>query len=228
MIDPDGRSTSPIYDPDGNFLGTDDKGLQGMAVVMNKKDFTQGMSSEEANSKNLGQDAFTSNEALNKAYQHYSGLKNRPDYDGVVTIDEGVSWAKAHPNTKVSTNPSDALYLDSSKMDFGSLSSSDMTQGVKKNYNLFDYTDYTSNNSRYTTYALGNTQMKLLDAQKGTVQLYSDVYDWDYHDKSYQHSNTNPPSSKRDRLVWGDRILKGLNDSHGFKVYMYGTGTLKK
>ncbi len=43
-IDPDGRLDSPIYDESGEFLGTDDKGLQGEAIVMNKNDFTQGMS----------------------------------------------------------------------------------------------------------------------------------------------------------------------------------------
>lgn len=81
-----------------------------------------------------------------------------------------------------------------------------MVEGQKGNVNLFDFVDYTSNNSRYTTYALGNTQMTLLNAESGAVKLYSDVYDWDYHDRNYQHSNTNPPSSKRDKLVWGDRI----------------------
>ena len=52
FIDPDGRAvTSPIYDTEGNFLGTDDEGLQGDAIVMDKKEFKQGMSHESAMEK---------------------------------------------------------------------------------------------------------------------------------------------------------------------------------
>jgi len=44
FIDPDGRSMSPIYDQDGIFFGTDDQGLRGKAIVLDKKDFKQGLS----------------------------------------------------------------------------------------------------------------------------------------------------------------------------------------
>ena len=47
-IDPTGALDNPIYDEDGNFLGADDKGLRGEAIVMNKNDFTEGMSHETA------------------------------------------------------------------------------------------------------------------------------------------------------------------------------------
>jgi len=231
MTDPTGMSAedpNPIYDPEGNFLGTDDRGLEGLGIVMAAENFTQGMSGDEADACSIGPECFNSPEAHEKASVHHANLKNRPDYDGIVTIDEGVNYALKHPNTKESPDPNDALYLDASIMDFGNLKSSNMSEGVTKNYNLFNYTDYMSNNSRYTTYALGNTQMTLLNSNEGTVKLYSDVYDWDYHDKSYRHSDISPPSSKRDRLVWGDRMLKGLDDSHGFKVYIYGIGILRK
>ena len=48
FIDPDGMAASPIYDTEGNFLGTDENGLQGQAVVMKKENFVQGMSKEDA------------------------------------------------------------------------------------------------------------------------------------------------------------------------------------
>ncbi len=54
FVDPTGMSAAPIYDPDANFLGTDNEGLQGKAIVMNKENFTQGMSHKEALSHNLG------------------------------------------------------------------------------------------------------------------------------------------------------------------------------
>jgi RHS repeat-associated protein len=53
-IDPLGLSANPIYGTDGAFLGTDDLGLQGQAIIMNRSDFTQGMRHTDAVSKNLG------------------------------------------------------------------------------------------------------------------------------------------------------------------------------
>ena len=54
FVDLDGRAASPIYDTDGNLLGTDDNGLQGESIIMNREDFKQGMSHFEALEKNLG------------------------------------------------------------------------------------------------------------------------------------------------------------------------------
>lgn len=236
FIDPDGMSARPIYDNQtGDFLGTDENGLQGEAIVMKKEDFKQGMSAKDAESKSTYRTSnkddpnygFASKEAAQKYGNHYTNLSNRPDYDGVVTIGEGIAWAKSHVGAKDNPTADNTLYLDASKMDFGSLKSSDMVQGVKANYNLFDFVDLTSSNSVSTTYALGNTQMTLLDAQAGTIKLYSDVYDWDYHDKNYKEGPI-PPSSKRDRLIWAERIRAGVNDTHGFNLLMYRTGTLRK
>jgi RHS repeat-associated protein len=232
FIDPDGMAASPIYDTEGNFLGTDEDGLQGQAVVMKKENFVQGMSREDAEKNGTYQKGdpnygFVSKEASQKYGNHYANLVNRPDYDGVVTISEGIAWAKSHVGAKDNPTGDNTLYLDASKMDFGSLKSSDMVQGVKANYNLFDFVDLTSSNSVSTTYALGNTQMTLLDGTAGTVKLYSDVYDWDYHDKNYKEGII-PPSSNRDRLIWAERKRAGVNDTHGFNLLMYGTGVLKK
>ena len=198
---------------------------------MKKEDFKQGMSTKDAESKSTYRTSnkndpnygFSSKEAAQKYGDHYANLKKRPDYDGVVTIGEGIAWAKSHVGAKDNT-----LYLDASKMDFGSLKSSDMVQGVKANYNLFDFVDLTSSRSVSTTYALGNTQMMLLDANAGTVKLYSDVYNWDCHDNNYTESNIPPTSSERDALIWAERKRAVVNDTHGFNVLMYGTGTLRK
>ena len=54
LVDPKGLSAdSSIYDENGDLLGTDDEGLEGDAIVMNKDDFQQGMSHEEAKKKKL-------------------------------------------------------------------------------------------------------------------------------------------------------------------------------
>src|SRR5690606_8182011 len=129
-VDPTGMLDNPIYDTDGNFLGTDDKGLQGKAIVMNKENFTQGMSHEKALSHSLGKEGLSSNGATSNLLSHYNGLKDRPDYDGFVTVQEGIDWAKAHPNALDNPTPDNTLYLDASKLDFGNISISDFANGV--------------------------------------------------------------------------------------------------
>ena len=144
FIDPDGMAASPVYDTDGNFLGTDENGLQGLAWVMKKEDFKQGMSENEAESKSTYRDkndpnyGFSSKEAVTKYGNHYANLKNRPDYDGVVTMSEGIAWAKSHVGARDNPTANNTLYLDASKMDFGALRPSDMVLGEKANYNLFE------------------------------------------------------------------------------------------
>ena len=88
-IDPTGMAaTSPIYGTDGKFLGTDDQGLTGAAIVLNKEDFKQGMKHEDAVKKDLapkgGDDflkAIPNRENYQTFYDHYTDLKKRPDYD---------------------------------------------------------------------------------------------------------------------------------------------------
>ena len=52
-VDPSGEMYNPIFDWQGNFLGTDDRGIQGEAIIMNKWDFQQNMSHEEALKKGI-------------------------------------------------------------------------------------------------------------------------------------------------------------------------------
>lgn len=166
-----------------------------------------------------------SSKLIDKVKKHQEGLKDRPDWDGYVTIDEGIEWAKQHPNTLPdNVTPDNSLYLDASKLDYGYLTLNDLKslgfdEGTQKNVNLFNYTDLASEKSRATTYALGNTQMKLLDASEGTVKLFSDDYDWDVHSKG---------SAVRNTLIRMERTRSNIDDSHGFRVYIYGTGTLRK
>jgi len=49
FIDPDGmEAMSLIYNTNGDFLGIDDQGLHGKAIVMENKYFTQNMSHRDA------------------------------------------------------------------------------------------------------------------------------------------------------------------------------------
>lgn len=231
FIDPDGMAASPIYDLDGNFLGTDDEGLQGEAIVMNKNNFKQGMSHNEAKAYDFGSNTGQlTKEEKAKLDNHYHGLKVRPDYDGIVTIREGIAWAKSHPSlglNKTTQNyeratESDHLYLDASKMDFGYLANLDFTNGIGNvsNINLFEFTNVnlTSSNSRFTTYALGRTKMTLLNAS-GSVRVENGTwnnYDWD-----------DGGGKVRQFFISIERWLKGIDPNvHGFPVKVYGVGQL--
>ena len=220
FVDPDGRATAPIYDRKGNFLGTDNQGLQGKAIVMDKEKFRQGMNHEEALSFNLGEKGLYNRSAVEKLYRHYDGLLHRPDYDGFVTISEGIKWAKKHPNALQNTTPDNTLYINAGLLDLGNLTIGNSgleAGGDYKNVNLLKYVNLKSLRSIRTTYALGNTSMRLLD-NNGTVEFSGDKYDWDYH-KNSQFRNT---------LIYIERLRKGLNDNHGFNIRFYGTGTIKK
>ena len=48
LKDLDGREINPIFSTSGELLGTDSKGWKGMAIVMDKKNFKEGMSHEDA------------------------------------------------------------------------------------------------------------------------------------------------------------------------------------
>ncbi|MGB0178105.1 MAG: RHS repeat domain-containing protein, partial [Owenweeksia sp.] len=74
MFDPDGRSASPIYNRDGELLGTDDQGLQGKAIVMDKENFKQGMTHEQALNKSLGAEGLKNDAAKTKLLDSYNSL----------------------------------------------------------------------------------------------------------------------------------------------------------
>ena len=220
LVDPDGKEIAPIYDRWGNFLGTDDQGLKGKAIVMDKGDFTQSMSHKDALRHNLDKDGFQSKFAYGKFTRHYSGLKNRPDYDGFVTISEGIQWAKDHPNAKTHPNPDNTLYINAAQLNFGFLTVDNSGLQVGDDYtnvNLYFYVNRKNYRSICTTYALGNIGIKLLD-DNGMISLKGDVYDWDFHDGS----------PMRNTLVYLERLRTGLNDNYGFNVCIYGTAKIKK
>jgi len=219
FIDPSGMH--PIYDLDGNFLGTDDIGLRGETIIMDANNFTQGMTNANALKNGTWLSNFEdSNNVKELILKHFSGLSERPDWDGIVTIEEGIAWAKNHPNN--SGTPDDALYLDALKMDFGNLGKDDFkTIGEPENINLLWKTNLLSGQSLNTTYALGRTRMTLLNPILGGVikveNGYWNVYDWNYGGGHI-----------RNTLIFLNRITCGLNDSHGFPIHVYGVGLLNR
>ena len=222
FVDPDGRN--PIYDTEGNFLGTDNMGLQGNYYVMDAKNFKQGMSHQEVGDFAIMGDL--SKSVLEKIDKHYGNLPTRPDYDGFVTVSEGIEWAKSHPDALNNPTPDNTLYLDASKLDFGSISTSDFpTVGEVTPQNLFNNSNILE--SAYnpvlfaTVYALGRVNMILQNKDNGTVKIVNDPatdYDWNVGG-----------GPKRNTFIRVNNWLTGIDpNKHGFKTYYYGVGKLRK
>ena len=226
-VDPTGMLASPIYDENGNFLGTDDEGLQGSAIVMDKSKFKQGMSHEEAQKYNLGYDGLVDENAKVNLLQNFNSLPDRPDYDGFVTIDEGIAWAKAHPNALNNPTSENSLYINTAFMDFGELSVNDIgIRNLGKNYKTNLYTlnntlkSITDEKLRASVYALGRINIILHNPITGAVSVVNDDatdYDWN-----------KGGGIMRSIAIQLERWRTGLNDSHGFRAIYYGRGYLNK
>ena len=171
FVDPDGRAPSPIYDYNGNFLGTDNQGLQGKAIIMNKENFTQGMSHEYA--MNIGVDLSTatiSNFAYNRISSHYQSLPSRPDYDGYLTKSEADAWWKGKSG--------EPLFVDQSKIELPGVT----TQSFENKEGKSLYKNFIwglSNTGR----VYGTLKLTLLDVNEGIVhiggQKFLDRYDFE-------------------------------------------------
>ena len=220
-VDPDGLS--PIYDENGVFLGTDDTGIAGQYYILHKKDFIQGMSHRDVGKYALGS---VSKEITEKIEKHFSTLSSRPDYDGFVSVGEGIAWAKAHPYALQHPTPDNTLYIDASQLDFGSISISDFDKvGVSKPKNLFVDSNIISSFSNptllATVYALGRVNMILTDRNNGSVKIVNDKatdYDWNLGG-----------GTRRNRFIKTNNFLFNINpQKHGFKTYYYGIGHLNQ
>ena len=222
FIDPDGNN--PIYDTKGNFLGTDNTGLRGHYYVMDKKHFTQGMSNVEVgNYAILGAIPVDVESRIN---YHYNNLPNRPDYDGFVTISEGINWEKSHPYALKNPTPDNMLYIDASQLDYGALSTSDFPKvGVSKPQNLFSdlniVESFVNPELAASVYALGRVNMILTNRKRKTVKIVNDNatdYDWNVGG-----------GVKRNTFIQINNTAFGIHPQiHGFKTYYYGIGTLRK
>ena len=95
-----------------------------------------------------------------------------------------------------------------------------MTKGV----NLFNKENFaesvTNETLRGTVYALGVANLTLTDRDNKTVTVVNDNatdYDWN-----------RGGGAVRDAPIRLERARTGINDTHGFKTFYYGTGVLRK
>ena len=222
LIDLDGLN--PVYNEYGMFMGVDDLGLQGLPVFMYANQFTNGMSHEEAMSLNSGWIVQSFDEDSSRRFiNNYLSLSLRPDWDGIITIDEGIQWALSHPGALNNPTPENTLYADASKLDFGNLSLSHINK-ENSDFNLFTIPNAISSlfnkTLRYSVYALGAVGVSIVDERSRSIKIDNTrgtAYDWDIHGPWY-----------RKTLVQFERWRSNLNDNHGFEVFYYGTGKLKR
>ena len=205
LVDPNGEEISPIYDTHGNFLGTDDEGLTGKAIVMKKEKFKQGMSHKDALSNNLGSKGLVDDNARKKLSEHYSGLKERPDYDGYLTKAEADAWWKGK-----SGQP---LYVDQRKIELPGIT----TQSFADNKDDSFYVNFLGSSSN-TGKVYGTIKLTLVDANTGEVHIggsnYMDKYDFKMDGRPF-----------RDFATWAGRP-GGKNDGKDFLIYSYGHATV--
>ncbi len=204
-VDPDGEEIAPIYDIEGNFLGTDDEGLKGKAIIMEKENFIQGMSHADALSKNLGKKGLIDEKAENKFKNHYIGLKNRPDYDGYLTKAEADAWWRGKSGQ--------SLYVDQSKIELPGITTQSF---VDKENNSF-YKNFLGSSTN-TGKVYGTLKLTLIDANTGEVYIggpeYMDEYDFKMDGRPV-----------RDFATWVGRP-GGANDGKDFFIYGYGHATV--
>ncbi len=177
-VDPTGALDNPIYDLEGNFLGTDERGLQGDAIIMSKSDFDrlgQGMSHDDAISAGYTLDNMSNEQALEFAnngnfenfLDHYNSLSSRPDWDGYLTLDEANDWYR--------NGNGQALYTDLSKIDLSNLySKGEKYVNEVKVINLFRASNSTND-------ALVYGQITLKRYPNHQVRAYSDEYNFETH-----------------------------------------------
>jgi RHS repeat-associated protein len=232
-IDPDGGLSNPIYGSDGSFRGVDEFGLQnefglqGEGIIYDGE-FANGMKQSEILSKGgvfMSKWTGGTDYASIKIWNHWAGLSFRPDWDGFVTIEEGIAWAKAHPNALANPTADNSLYINSGLLDFGNISVSSFDNlNTITPINLFNTGNTISSTTnptlRATVYALGRVNMTLVHRENRQVTIVNDEatdYDWN-----------GGGGTVRANFIRAERARADLNDSHGFRAFYYGVGTLRE
>ena len=204
----DPTGLAPIYDPEGNLIGTDDGGLQGEAIIMNRDDFIQGMAHDDAIVYNMGESGFVSDDARMRYENSYQGLADRPDYDGKLTLKEANEWYRS--------GSGEPLYVDASKIDLSPVTTQDLEEGIGKYINFASL----SYANKETGLVYGNIKLTLIDSD-GTVKLGGvngllDNYGFEMHKGGSVFRNM---ATRIGRVVAG----KGVS----YNIYNYNNGKVK-
>ena len=203
FVDPEG--TNPIYSIYGELLGTDDNGLQGEAIIMERQNFSQGMRPEDALRFNLGKNALVDDDAVAAFDDSFNNLSSRPDWDGILTLKEANNWYRE--------GKGQSLFVSLENIDLSGLASlGENCVGDEKIINLFIA-------SLSINDPLVYGQIKLRRYPSHTVRAYADIYNFDM--KSWW----NP-------LQWGRNIETAIGklvagQGTAYNINIYGSQKLK-
>lgn len=219
FVDPDGMQAAPIYDTNGNLLGTDNQGLQGTPIVMEAENFKQGMDHDEAISHSTyipGKSeyyGFNSEAAVEKYMNTQVNLENRPDYDGVLTLAEANNWFR--------NGEGSPLYVDAAKIDL-----SPVTVGELQNSGGDMFKNFFLTTNTQTGVIYGTLKITLENANSGAVKLGGEGGFLDKYDFDQKPSDGTWQREARNAGTTAGSILAGKGIP--YNIYNYGTGTVTK
>jgi RHS repeat-associated protein len=208
LTDPSGERFNPIFDWEGIFLGTDDLGIQGEAIIMNNEYFRQGMSHLDALDKGTLRSQLPqimNVNFLDKIDNQVAAFPNRPDWDGYLTLQEANDWYR--------NGNGQPLFVDLGKIDLSGLYSlGEKYVGQEKVFNLLLWSGSINDGLVYG-------QVKFKRYPNHSVRAYADKYDFDM--KSWW----NP-------LNWGrnmQTVIGGAvaGQGTGYNINIYDSKTLK-
>ena len=205
LVDSKGEEANPIYDTKGWFLGTDDLGIQGDAIIMDRANFKQNMNHDEALRFATDFDALGSNEAFFRYSTQYSTINSRPDWDGYLTLQEANNWYR--------NGNGQPLFVDLNKIDLsGFYSLGESAVGKTYRFNLAVTSGSVNDRLVY-----GN--LTFVRMPHDGVRAYADKYDFDM--KSWW----NPFNWMRNvETLIGQQVA---GEGQPYLIYLYGTATLK-
>lgn len=243
FIDPDGRAASPIFDENGTLLGTDDQGVKGDAIVMNKKDFKQGMSHSDALSKGtLATNLADGSAARENAEKFMADAKNRPDYDGALTLNEVNSWARHGSSNAQSQYGNGNLFVDVGKIDTSSFDYKEISSANSKGNYYFNFLsfgsaawnttmNYMGSDTNNTGLVYGNLRLEItsesMNRNNATLSIGNrntrlvDTYDFNTTKGSYYKRTANAIGAHTATIGGKYKIVT-------YDIYGYGTKTISK
>jgi len=206
--DPSGQRFNPIFDKQGDFLGTDDLGIQGEAIIMDRKDFKQGMSHDQAlKVGNLRSELpmMINPDIVSKIDNQVASFPNRPDWDGYLTDAEARSWWR--------NGNGQPLFVDQSKINLGTVSTWNFRNNTTIIRNFFFNLGANENTAR----VYGTLTLTLLDANTGEVKIgaRNTAFIDDYNFNRHEGGNFG-----RNIATWMARRVVG--EGTPFNIYGYG------
>ncbi len=130
---------------------------------MNKEDYNLKMTLDDARNKNLGINGLNWQEALDKFNGSFASLKDRPDWDAILTLEEANDWYK--------NGNGQELFVDINQIDLSMLYSlGDKYIGKKYVFNLC--TLWSKNGKVYGS-------LTFVRYPNDTCRAFADKYDFD-------------------------------------------------